>query len=263
VRSTAAVYVPRFQLVFLNIWLSHERGKIATLQSLDRSLRAALGTRPVDRVMVAMDSNDFRGNELVGKSFSLLGKMLQNSGEPCHTCAEVCDFNGVGDFIFDSGPAQTTLAFGVPSFPFGWTKHTQLMSDHLPVMAAKVVDVLEPMNHDPKREREAAIGPLVWVEERVRSAVPRVERVDIVDVTNGHTVEGFEDGSGRALDPGGLELQLTVVSAAFEGMTLLARQRLVFSAFAPELSSGKIHALPRMKALTPLQWQTQLALGVL
>jgi len=93
-----------------------------------------------------------------------------------------------------------------------------------------------------------------WVEERLRAWVPRLQHLRILDVTNGHAEVGFADGSRRALDPHGLELELTVVSPAFEGMRLLERQRLVSEALGPELVSGAIHALPRLKTWTPEQW---------
>lgn len=54
-----------------------------------------------------------------------------------------------------------------------------------------------------------------WVEERLRAGIPQVEHLDITDVTNGHAVLGFRDGSKRALNPNGLELQICVVSPAF------------------------------------------------
>mmetsp|Transcript_12610 Transcript_12610/g.36803 ORF Transcript_12610/g.36803 Transcript_12610/m.36803 type:complete len:231 (+) Transcript_12610:79-771(+) len=102
---------------------------------------------------------------------------------------------------------------------------------------------------------------LAWVEERLRSAIPALEHLEIVDVTNGHAIVGFHDGSRRALDPDGLELQLLVVSPSFDGMRLLERQRLVSEALGPELVSGAIHALPRMKAWTPAQWCAARARG--
>merc|ERR1712187_824319 len=79
--------------------------------------------------------------------------------------------------------------------------------------------------------------------------------MEVLDVTNGHAVIGFADGSGRALDPHGLELQLTIVSDVFDGMKLLARQRLVQDALGPEIVSGAIHALPRTRTLTSAQWR--------
>eukprot|EP00927_Polykrikos_kofoidii_P076803 TRINITY_DN7382_c0_g1_i1.p1 TRINITY_DN7382_c0_g1~~TRINITY_DN7382_c0_g1_i1.p1 ORF type:complete len:262 (-),score=37.86 TRINITY_DN7382_c0_g1_i1:392-1177(-) len=96
---------------------------------------------------------------------------------------------------------------------------------------------------------------LAWVEDRLRSTISGIEHLEIVDVTNGHAVIGFHDGSKRALDPHGLELQLSVVSSAFNGVRPLDRQRLVGEALGPEVLSGAIHALPRMKTWTPAQWK--------
>jgi hypothetical protein len=143
VRGAVAVYVPKFQLVFVSAWLDHSQGKIRSLQSLDRSLKAALGHRPVKRVMVVMDSNDHSGRDLVGKSFFLAGKELRHSGRRDYSCCEDANFKFVGDLIFDSGDLKTTLSEGVPNLPHGWTKHTQLMSDHLPVMSVRMVEVAE------------------------------------------------------------------------------------------------------------------------
>merc|ERR1711915_979691 len=102
-------------------------------------------------------------------------------------------------------------------------------------------------------------GPLAWVEERLRSAIQAIEHLEVLDVTNGHAVVGFMDGSRRALDPNGLELQLTVVSDTFQGQRPLARQRLVQEALGPEILSGAIHALPRMKTWTSGQWRTAIS----
>eukprot|EP00928_Gymnodinium_smaydae_P007671 TRINITY_DN12748_c0_g1_i2.p1 TRINITY_DN12748_c0_g1~~TRINITY_DN12748_c0_g1_i2.p1 ORF type:complete len:254 (+),score=70.88 TRINITY_DN12748_c0_g1_i2:55-762(+) len=105
-----------------------------------------------------------------------------------------------------------------------------------------------------QRQRRAATARLGWVGDRIRAAVPGVQHLEIKDVTNGHAIEGFYDGSNRALDPNGLELELLVVSDAFLDLKPLARQRLVQEALGPEVISGKIHALPRMKTKTPAQW---------
>lgn len=153
VRSAAAVYIPRFHLVFITVWLDHGKGKIKALESLDKSLRAALGHCPVERVVAVMDSNDFAGQELVGKHFTLLGKKLWHPGKSFGTCAEDCGFKGVGDFIFDSGKKVETLHIGVPTLPFGWTKYTQLMSDHLPVVATKTVNFMEKRRRSASRSR--------------------------------------------------------------------------------------------------------------
>jgi len=100
-------------------------------------------------------------------------------------------------------------------------------------------------------------GHLSWVEDRLRATVP-VEHLEIVDVTNGHTVEGFSDGSKKALHPHGLELQIMIVSDAFHDRKPVQRAQVVMGALGPEIESGAIHALPRMKALTPAEWQKRM-----
>jgi len=108
---------------------------------------------------------------------------------------------------------------------------------------------------------KAVAAHLRWVDERLRGAIPNLSHLEIRDVTNGHAVVGFADGSRRALDPKGLELELTVVSTAFEGLRLLERHRMVGDALAPELTSGAVHALPRLKTWTPQQWQAKVVDG--
>ncbi|CAJ1403270.1 unnamed protein product [Effrenium voratum] len=94
-----------------------------------------------------------------------------------------------------------------------------------------------------------------WVEPRLRQAISQIEHLEVQDVTNGHAVVGYLDGSRRALNPNGLELELLVVSSSFANMKTLQRQQLVNGALAKELMSGEIHALPRMKVYTPDQWE--------
>eukprot|EP00405_Crypthecodinium_cohnii_P011198 CAMPEP_0206433100 /NCGR_PEP_ID=MMETSP0324_2-20121206/8331_1 /ASSEMBLY_ACC=CAM_ASM_000836 /TAXON_ID=2866 /ORGANISM="Crypthecodinium cohnii, Strain Seligo" /LENGTH=266 /DNA_ID=CAMNT_0053899299 /DNA_START=76 /DNA_END=876 /DNA_ORIENTATION=+ len=92
-------------------------------------------------------------------------------------------------------------------------------------------------------------------EQRLHEKVGGIERLEIIDLTDGHAVEGYFDGSGRSLDPRGLELQVAVVSSAFEGLRPLARHQLVQDALGPEILSGAIHALPHLKTWTPAQWK--------
>lgn len=68
---------------------------------------------------------------------------------------------------------------------------------------------------------------------KIRSALPDA-RVELEDLT------GTKD-----------HWQATIVSAAFEGKSLLERQRMVYAALAEEMK-GPIHAFT-MKALTPEQ----------
>lgn len=104
------------------------------------------------------------------------------------------------------------------------------------------------------RERQA-LGFRAELAEQLRAVVPKVEHLEINDLSDGHTVQGFHDGSRRALDPHGLELQMLIVSASFEGMGTLARHQLVQEALGPHIVSGKIHALPALKTWTPAQWR--------
>lgn len=102
-------------------------------------------------------------------------------------------------------------------------------------------------------------GHLVWLDERLRSFIPGVGYLEIEDVSDGHTAVGFSDGSGRSVNPVGLELRLTLVSPAFDGLGPLERHRLVTAALAAELASGAVHALPRLRTLTPAQWLSSCA----
>ena len=51
-------------------------------------------------------------------------------------------------------------------------------------------------------------------------------------------------------------LNAVIVSTAFEGQGLLARQRAVMATVQDLVSSGALHALG-LKTYTPEQWQTQ------
>lgn len=102
-------------------------------------------------------------------------------------------------------------------------------------------------------------GHLVWLDERFRSFIPSVGYIEIEDVSDGHTAVGFSDGSGRSVNPDGLELRLTIVSPAFDGLTLIERHRLVTAALEQELASGAVHSLPSLRTLTPAQWLSSCA----
>jgi BolA protein len=55
---------------------------------------------------------------------------------------------------------------------------------------------------------------------------------------------------------GGAKVELTVVSARFEGVPLLKRHRMVNDLFSEELSSNQIHALT-LKCWTPAQYDSK------
>ena len=68
-------------------------------------------------------------------------------------------------------------------------------------------------------------------------------RLDLVDESERHA------GHMGARPEGETHFALTIVSAAFAGMSRLARQRLVYAALAAELAS-RVHALS-LTTLTP------------
>jgi acid stress-induced BolA-like protein IbaG/YrbA len=53
----------------------------------------------------------------------------------------------------------------------------------------------------------------------------------------------------------GCNLEATVISDAFEGMSMLAEQKMVFATVNHLISTGELHALA-IKAYTPDEWQT-------
>eukprot|EP00924_Labyrinthula_sp_SR-Ha-C_P002287 augustus_masked-scaffold_19-processed-gene-6.16-mRNA-1 protein AED:0.27 eAED:0.27 QI:0/-1/0/1/-1/1/1/0/129 len=76
----------------------------------------------------------------------------------------------------------------------------------------------------------------------------------VVDVTDGHTVAGYNDGSNRAQFPGAIELHVLAVSEAFEELNLVKRHQMITNILKEEFSSGKLHAV-QIKAWTPKQWE--------
>ena len=137
-RCCSAVYFPRYRLVFASVWLDHSWYKNYEPLSVFKDLNKALTKpdEPIDRVILTMDSNDFRGYlprlQKKKKTFPFLGHTMKlpTWKTTNHTC---CDDNGYsmpGDYIFDSHPEGKC---GIPPLPHGWTKDDQLMSDHLPV----------------------------------------------------------------------------------------------------------------------------------
>jgi acid stress-induced BolA-like protein IbaG/YrbA len=54
----------------------------------------------------------------------------------------------------------------------------------------------------------------------------------------------------------GCNAQVTVVSAEFEGKSLLQQQRMVYATLGDAITSGALHALS-IKSYTPDQWQSQ------
>lgn len=52
----------------------------------------------------------------------------------------------------------------------------------------------------------------------------------------------------------GNHIMLTVVSDAFEGLTPVKKQQLVYAAINNLIASGEVHAVDSMKTLTKAQW---------
>ena len=100
---------------------------------------------------------------------------------------------------------------------------------------------------------ESAMISAGEVERRLRASVPGVEALEVEDVSDGHTSTAAALASGRSQLAGGREFRILIISAVFEGMALIDRQRLVTGALAAELESGAIHSLPALRAWTPAQ----------
>jgi BolA protein len=87
--------------------------------------------------------------------------------------------------------------------------------------------------------------------ERIEAVLRRALAADLVEVVDerhlhaGHAGARGRSGHFRAL----------VVSARFEGLAALARQRLVDAALAAEMQ-GEIHAVS-MRTQTPAEWREQ------
>ena len=73
-------------------------------------------------------------------------------------------------------------------------------------------------------------------------------------------LEVINESSMHSVPPGSeTHFKVLVVSAAFEGLALVARHRRVNEALRDELRSG-VHALS-IRALTPSQWEAEGAAG--
>lgn len=84
------------------------------------------------------------------------------------------------------------------------------------------------------------------LESRLRAAL---EPTHVAVTDDSHHHEGHAGHSGAA----GTHMTVIVVSARFQGLSRVDRQRLVYSLFAGELSSGALHALA-LTTHTPDEW---------
>jgi len=82
-----------------------------------------------------------------------------------------------------------------------------------------------------------------------------------VKILEGLITKAIPDADVRAVDlQGGDHFEVTVVSPAFEGCTLIQRHRMVYSALGDAMS-GPIHAMT-ITALTPEQFREGMVSGI-
>ncbi len=65
---------------------------------------------------------------------------------------------------------------------------------------------------------------------------------------------GFPQAETLRVEGDGHKVQLTLVSADFEGQRALQRQQRVYACLQEAIASGAIHAVS-MRVLTPQEWQ--------
>ncbi len=93
-------------------------------------------------------------------------------------------------------------------------------------------------------------GPIATIIREKLTAALKPTRLEIEDDSARHA--GHHHEGGMDAKPGGeSHFNLIVVSAAFEGMSRVARQRAVNSAVADQLA-GPVHALS-IRAMTPAE----------
>ncbi|MDH5393031.1 MAG: BolA/IbaG family iron-sulfur metabolism protein [Gammaproteobacteria bacterium] len=71
-------------------------------------------------------------------------------------------------------------------------------------------------------------------------------------------IEAGMPGSTVSVTGDGSKFEATVVSAAFEGKTMVQEQKMVYATVNQEITSGALHALT-IKAYTPQEWEQQSA----
>lgn len=69
-------------------------------------------------------------------------------------------------------------------------------------------------------------------------------------------IEAGMPGSTVTVTGDGSKFEATVVSAEFEGKTMVQEQKMVYATVNQEITSGALHALT-IKAFTPDEWAQQ------
>lgn len=69
-------------------------------------------------------------------------------------------------------------------------------------------------------------------------------------------VSRLENAAEILVQGDGYKYEVTVVSEAFEGMSPVKKQQLVYAALNDEIADGSIHAVT-IKTFTPAQWQSK------
>jgi acid stress-induced BolA-like protein IbaG/YrbA len=69
-------------------------------------------------------------------------------------------------------------------------------------------------------------------------------------------IENGIDGSEVIVTGDGGKYEATVISSAFEGLTMLKEHQLVYATVNEHIMSGALHALT-IKAYTPEEWKQQ------
>ncbi|RUR42556.1 BolA family protein [Vreelandella populi] len=68
-------------------------------------------------------------------------------------------------------------------------------------------------------------------------------------------LESRIDGCEFHIQGEGCNFQVIAVGEAFEGLSPVKRQQLVYSALSDEIASGALHAIS-IKTFTPVQWSS-------
>jgi len=106
---------------------------------------------------------------------------------------------------------------------------------------------------EPNAQLQRSTSSTAAYAEGLAKLIGPVTHLSLIDVSDGHVIEGAKDG--RALSAAGIELQCLIVSDTFIGVSRVARQKRVQSFFQAELTAGSVHALA-MRCWTPDEWRS-------